>query len=55
MVICLQIPLVFWIGGRITFASYYMYVELMSGRPKIHTAEPLVPVPSSSEVKIAIE
>jgi hypothetical protein len=55
MVICFQIPTVFSIGG-----SYFCQLLNVHGvndvrQTEIHTAEPLVPEPSSYEVEIAIE
>jgi hypothetical protein len=52
MVICLQIPTTFWIGGRTTSASYWTYRVSDIKQIEIHTAEPLVPDPSPFEVEI---
>jgi hypothetical protein len=51
MVICLQIPTTFSIGGR----TLLLNVHRISDDRQIPTAEPLVPDPSPSEVEIAIE
>jgi hypothetical protein len=56
MVICLQIPTVFRIDGRITSVSYLMFMLLVVlGRQKWVQLSFLVPEPSSFEVEIAIE
>jgi hypothetical protein len=45
MVICLQRQTVFWIGGRITSLSYWMFMGLKVLGRQIHTSEQLVSEP----------
>jgi hypothetical protein len=50
MLISLQIPTAFWIGGRITFPTYWMYIGSMI----FPAAEPLAPEATPFEDEIAI-
>jgi len=54
-VIWLQTPTVFWLDGGTISPSYLVYMGLMILGRQIHTAEPLVPEPSASEVELATE
>jgi hypothetical protein len=54
MVICLQIPTIFQIGGRTTFLLLNVHNVSHVRQIEVHTAEPLVPGPSSLEVEVAI-
>jgi hypothetical protein len=48
MVILLQTPTVFWLGGGTSSLSCSVYMGLMM--IGVHTAEPVVPEPSAFEV-----
>jgi hypothetical protein len=54
MVICLQIPTVFWTDGRIAFVSYVHGINDTWQR-EMHAAEPLVPWPSTVDFEISID
>jgi hypothetical protein len=54
MVICLQIPTAFYIGGRNTFQLLNVHNVSDDRQIEIHTTEPLIPGPSHLEVEIAI-
>ena len=55
MVIWLQTPTVYWLGGGTISPSCRMYMGLMMLDTEIYTAEPTVPEPSTFEVELAIE
>jgi hypothetical protein len=49
-----QTPTVLWLGAETVSPNYLLVVKDV-GRAEIHTAEPLVPEPSASEFKLAID
>jgi len=54
-VICLQNPIVFWMGGGTISPRYSMYTSLFDVKQTvIHIAEPLVPEPNAFEVELDI-
>jgi hypothetical protein len=56
MVIWLQTPTVFWLGGGTISPSCRMYIGLMIVRDtEIYITEPIVPEPNMFEVELAIE
>jgi hypothetical protein len=55
MVIWLQTPTVFWLGGGIIFSAIECTWDNDVKQTEIHTAESLVPEPSDSKFEMAIE
>ena len=55
--ICLQIAPLFWVcGGSVSLScSMSMGLVILGRQTYIHTAEPLVPQPSTFEVEMAVE
>jgi len=52
----LQTPTVLWLGGIIFFSQLFnVHVFKDVGQAEIHTAEPLVPEPSASDVELPID